>query len=115
MPAPNAWGSARREEVPALEAPALSVSAVAVLVFLARAARAAFVPPDLAPGGGIVGVALGGGARRDAGARQRLGAGGRQRQFILAGDRAGVGDMHRRQFGHAVVRLLLHDLHPHEL
>src|SRR6202012_2667504 len=42
-------------------APLSGVSAVAVLVLLARAARAILVAADLAPGRGIFGIAVGGG------------------------------------------------------
>src|SRR5579871_656904 len=70
------------------------VTAVAVLVLLAGAAGAGFVAADLAPAGGIVGVALGARHRGDSVARQSLGAGARQRQLVLAGRRVDLVGLH---------------------
>src|SRR5215203_533714 len=84
---------------------ALSIPPVAVLVLLARAARALFVAANLAPGRWVVRFALGRGLGRDAGAGQGLRAGLGQRQLVLAGRRVDVGDLHRRQLRYAVIRL----------
>src|SRR5262245_58757452 len=84
--------------------------AVAVLVLLARAARAERVAGDLAPGGGVLGVEgrsrppglqrrppVGGPSRRDAGP----GAGGDRRlgyrQLVFAAEGIDVVGLHRRQ------------------
>src|SRR5262245_57554484 len=82
------------------------VLAVAVLVFLARAARAGCIARDLAPGGGVLGVEGAGGAarlqRRAALRRGTVGAHARGQhrighgQLVLAGEGVDVMRLHGR-------------------
>src|SRR5450631_1723513 len=71
--------------------PRSRILAVAVLVLLAASAGTILVAADLAPSGGILRVAVGGG-------RGHQGSTG-ERQFVFAGVWIELVRFHRRQFG----------------
>src|SRR5689334_3689494 len=97
--------------------PGSNEAPMTMLVFLAGAARAAFVATDLAPACRIVGLALWRRCSRgrDAVARQRLRTGTSQRELILAGRGIDLVRLHVRQRRRLRRRRGGSDLHAHQL